>query len=78
MSSAESTPAITASSSAASRTVRVSGPMIESVFQPGKPGSLGTRPNVGFTPTSPQYEAGMRTDPPPSVPSASGVMPAAT
>src|ERR1700761_301969 len=78
MSSAASTPAMTSSSVAASRTLRVSGPMIDSVFHPGNHGSLGTRPKVDLTPTKPQYDAGMRTEPPPSVPMASGVIPAAT
>src|SRR5438445_13073444 len=39
---------------------------------------LGTRPKVGFSPTSPQKLAGMRIDPAPSEPSASGASPAAT
>src|SRR6185437_1225982 len=37
-----------------------------------------TRPYVGFTPTMPQYDAGCRTDPPVSEPSAMRTMPAAT
>ena len=36
------------------------------------------RPRVGFSPTSPQHEAGMRIDPPPSEPCATGTSPAAT
>jgi len=36
------------------------------------------RPRVGFSPTSPQHDAGMRIEPPPSAAWASGSMPAAT
>lgn len=38
----------------------------------------GTRPRVGFIPTSPQHAAGILIDPPPSDPVAAGTMPAAT
>src|ERR687891_64208 len=41
-------------------------------------GETGTRPNDGFRPTTPQKRAGIRIDPAPSLPSASGAMPAAT
>src|SRR5207302_6774701 len=41
-------------------------------------GNTGTRPNCALTPNSPVKAAGMRIDPPPSVPSASAVTPAAT
>ncbi len=58
--------------------MRASGPSTESVGQPRKPGSLGMRPNVGLSPAIPQKEAGMRIEPPPSVPSANGTMSAAT
>ena len=37
-----------------------------------------TRPRVGLSPTSPQQAAGMRIEPPPSLPCAIGTMPAAT
>ena len=37
-----------------------------------------TRPKVGLSPTRPQKEAGMRTEPPVSLPRASGAIPAAT
>ena len=40
--------------------------------------SRGTRPRLGFRPTSPQYEAGMRIEPPPSLAWAMGNIPAAT
>ncbi len=36
------------------------------------------RPKLGFKPTMPQKEAGMRTEPPMSEPSASGTEPLAT
>lgn len=41
-------------------------------------GNIGTRPNCGLIPNRPVKEAGTRTDPPPSVPKANGVTPAAT
>ena len=68
-------PAITDSARAASRTVRVSGPSTDSVGQPRKPGSFGTSPKVGLCPTTPQNAAGIRIEPPPSVPRAIGVAP---
>ena len=40
--------------------------------------SIGMRPRPGFNPTTPQSAAGMRTEPPMSVPSASGTQPLAT
>src|SRR5437763_2515515 len=36
------------------------------------------RPRVGFSPTSPQNDAGFRIEPPPSLPVAMGTIPAAT
>src|SRR5215470_12021535 len=63
---------------AASRTVRVSGPVWDRCSQPGKPGACGTRPYDGLTPTRPQKAAGIRTEPPPSVPIPIGPSPAAT
>ena len=36
------------------------------------------RPRVGFRPTRPVHAAGMRIEPPPSLPCASGTMPPAT
>ncbi len=41
-------------------------------------GPSGSRARVGLNPNSPQDEAGMRTDPPPSEPCAKGTIPAAT
>ena len=66
-----------ASSSAASRTVRAIGPTWASVGV-ATAGNTGTRPNCALMPNRPQNDDGMRIDPPPSVPSANGVMPAAT
>src|SRR5262245_66652365 len=40
--------------------------------------TLVTRPRVGFSPTVPLHDAGMRIDPPPSPPWAIGAIPAAT
>src|SRR5215472_12396287 len=60
--------------SAASATVRVSGPsaVSGSVFP-----RIGMRPVDGFRPTTPQQAAGTRIEPPPSEPSARGPTPAA-
>jgi hypothetical protein len=44
----------------------------------GESGQAGTRPNDGLMPKRPVKLHGMRIDPPPSVPTASGPMPAAT
>src|SRR5439155_8236100 len=44
----------------------------------GDSGQAGTRPNDGFSPNRPVNAQGMRIEPPPSVPSVSGPMPAAT
>src|SRR5215208_2992943 len=63
---------------AVSRTVRVRAPSTRRghVGFAKPPGS--SRPRDAFKPNSPQWEAGIRIDPPPSVPCASGTMPAAT
>jgi hypothetical protein len=42
------------------------------------PMPAGTTPRPGFTPTSPQQAAGIRTEPSPSLPCAIGTMPLAT
>ena len=68
---------MTSSSSAASATVLAIGPTWESVPN-GLGGYTGTRPWVGLRPTMPQKLAGIRIDPAPSVPTASGPRPAAT
>ncbi len=41
-------------------------------------GQVGTRPAVGLWPTMPLHVAGIRIEPPPSVPTASGPSPAAS
>src|SRR6185503_11266596 len=41
-------------------------------------GCVGTRPTDGRSPTTPQNDAGMRSDPPRSVPSASAIIPLAS
>src|SRR5271163_5269233 len=41
-------------------------------------GPEGVRARVGYRPKSPQQEAGMRIEPPPSLPCASGAIPVAT
>ncbi len=40
--------------------------------------SSGIRPKLGLSPTIPQYEAGIRIEPPMSEPSANGTQPVAT
>ena len=45
---------------------------------PGNPRPSGTRPYEGLKPYTPQNAAGIRIEPPPSVPSASGPQPLAT
>src|SRR5215471_7920738 len=64
--------------SAASVTVLVIGPRWSSVFSIGKAPVYGTRPCVGLCPTTPQYDAGILTEPPWSPPSATSTAPAAT
>src|SRR3989441_4027620 len=77
--SRSSPPAMTSSTSAASRTVRVMGPTWDTRAKPlGNPRPSGTRPYDGLKPYTPQNAAGMRIEPPPSVPSASGPQPLAT
>src|SRR5690606_7106089 len=53
---------------ALSNTVLVIGPTWSSDHESGNTPRLLTRPYVGFIPTTPQKEEGMRTDPPVSVP----------
>src|SRR5271165_1950524 len=57
---------------AASRTVFVSGPMWSIVHPSGITPRLLIKPKVGFKPVTPQNDAGMRIDPPVSVPVAKG------
>ena len=60
-----------------SATVRVSIPSIPSGESPSS-GASEMRPRLGFSPTRPQQAAGIRIEPPPSLPWATGTMPAAT
>src|SRR5947208_3498755 len=76
--SRSSGPAMTESSSAASRTVRAIGPTHEKLVQPLALGNRDTRPSVGLSPTTPQQAAGWRMEPARSLPSASGPSPAAS
>ena len=62
---------------AVSATVRVSTPSQARNESP-RSGPRETRPRLGLSPTSPQQAAGMRIEPPPSLPCASGTIPAAT
>ena len=67
-----------ARNSRASSTVRASGPKWWMVSNWVGRKSSGIRPKLGFSPTTPDHAAGMRTDPPMSLPSASGTQPDAT
>src|SRR5437868_13109410 len=65
--------------SAASATVRAITPLVASPAQSSpRSGPLEIRPRDGLSPTTPQHEAGMRIDPPPSPPWQSAHRPAAT
>src|SRR3954447_24035430 len=67
------------SPTALSRTVRVSTPSVaKPAASSARCGAQDTRPRDGLTPTSPQHEAGMRIEPPPSLACATGSSPAAT
>jgi len=69
---------IASSSIAASATVRAIGPPTERPPRLARPDCEGTRPRDGLRPTRPVAAAGMRIDPPPSLPGATGRRPAAT
>jgi hypothetical protein len=70
---------VASSSAALSRTLRVTAWPTEAPPQPSPAsGPIGLRARVGLSPNSPQAEAGMRMEPPPSVACAIGSMPAAT
>ena len=56
--------------------MRASGPLVEVVSQRLSVGHAGTRPSDGRSPTTPQNDAGLRSEPPMSEPSASGTIPA--
>ncbi len=61
-------PAITASALAQSATERAIGPIESSVNDSGKAPCVGTRWRLGLKPTMPQSAAGMRVEPPVSLP----------
>jgi hypothetical protein len=63
---------------AASSTERASGPGVSSVLLSGRTPYVLMRPAVTLRPTMPHQAAGMRTEPPVSVPIATGARPAAT
>src|SRR5262249_4304675 len=72
-------PAIASSMRATSRTVRAIGPTVERLPHPSAAaGARVIRPRDGFNPTIPQQADGIRIDPPPSLPWATGLSPAAT
>ena len=69
---------MTDSSKAQSLTLRAIGPCTASGSLDIKRGQLGTRPGEGRMPTTLQNAAGLRREPPRSLPSASAVMPVAS
>ena len=71
-------PAIAVRSNATSATVRPIGPCTDSEDQPVILGQTGTRPAERRKPTTLQKLAGLRSEPPISLPSATGVMPQAS
>ncbi|GAA0977065.1 hypothetical protein GCM10009562_21170 [Nocardioides aquaticus] len=71
-------PAITSRSAAAARSARARVPAVARPTGSPYDGQPLIRPRVGFSPTRPQQEAGIRIDPPPSDPCATGTRPAAT
>jgi hypothetical protein len=74
-----SCPCVQSRIAALSRTVQLTAWWTESPPQPSvRSGPIGTRPRLGLSPNSPQHDAGMRIDPPPSVACAAGITPAAT
>src|SRR5437016_2777029 len=66
------------SAAAASATVRASAPSTERRAKGSGSGAIDTRPRLALTPTRPQHDAGIRIEPPPSLPLASETIPAAT
>src|SRR5207302_6695520 len=62
---------------AASSTVRVIGPVLSSSQDSARTPALLTRPYVGFRPTQPHSDAGIRMLPPVSVPVVAAARPAA-
>src|SRR5438309_3346532 len=66
------------SATAVSATVHVRNPSVASVAADGTSGAIEIRPRLGFNPTSPQHEAGIRIEPPPSLPCPRATIPEAT
>src|SRR5204863_9023423 len=56
-------------------TSRAIGPAWSKLGASGKQPVIGTRPHVGLKPVTPQHAAGMRIEPPESVPSAASASP---
>ncbi len=74
-----SAPVVASSSAALSRTLRVMKPSV--FMSPGVSSRIapaGMRPRDGMKPNTPQQLAGMRSEPPMSLPCAAGTTPAAT
>jgi hypothetical protein len=71
-------PAMIASVSAQQATLTPIGPIESRVVESGTAPSRGTRYWVGLNPTRPHSAAGIRTEPPVSVPIATAAMPSAT
>src|SRR5580658_3408844 len=69
---------MTSSSRAASATVRASGPSVDRPARSGLSGPDEIRPRLGLIPNSPHTLAGIRIEPPPSLPWAAGARPDAT
>src|SRR5690625_707229 len=65
-------------SRAASATVRANGPEVASPSRSARSGAPETRPRVGLRPKTPHALPGIRIDPPPSLPWATGARRAAT
>src|SRR6266852_7736112 len=72
-------PDVASSNAALSRTERVMACSAASPLRASpKSGPRGLRARVGFSPNTPQHDAGMRIEPPPSLAWAIATMPAAT
>src|SRR5262245_13710643 len=70
-------PAIAWRINATASAVRAMGPVTDNVSHGQSVGYVGTRPTDGRNPVMPQNAAGIRRDPPRSVPSAKAIMPVA-
>jgi hypothetical protein len=71
-------PLSTASASAQSATLSAIGPTTSRVDEREKAPSVGTRPEVGLKPTAPDRAAGIRSEPPVSLPMAMSAIPSMT